>query len=197
MMLDVTKWLRRLKEAIEQISDLVYAHVGRHKPGGADALFPADFSIEPATDNAYDLGKNTAKWRRLYVYEIRNVDQSNGERVNIEFIPQTYGCAIKIGGGSTTIIGAGEAADVVKNDYGGLDDENLVLSADNNIVIYTNLQSGWSAKYKNALFSKDGLNYFTSILPFDDNAYDLGKDTARWRNIHFSGVLYGGLISWD
>ncbi|RLG77358.1 MAG: hypothetical protein DRO12_02460 [Thermoprotei archaeon] len=64
-MLDVIKWLKKLKEAITQMSDLIYAHKGRHKPGGADALFPADFNIEPASDNTYDLGTSSYRWRNL------------------------------------------------------------------------------------------------------------------------------------
>ncbi|MCD6583646.1 MAG: hypothetical protein J7K71_03055, partial [Candidatus Omnitrophica bacterium] len=62
-MLDVIRWLKKLKDAINQMSNLIYSHAGRHKPGGVDALFPADFNLEPASDNAYDIGKETLRWR--------------------------------------------------------------------------------------------------------------------------------------
>ena len=39
------------------------AHASSHKPGGSDALFPADFHITPASDNAYDIGTTTLRWR--------------------------------------------------------------------------------------------------------------------------------------
>jgi len=45
----------------------VDAHASRHKPGGADALFPADYSILPSADNTYDLGSSTYRWRNLYL----------------------------------------------------------------------------------------------------------------------------------
>ena len=68
MMLDVIKWLKKLKDAISQMSDLIYSHSGRHKPGGADTLFPADYNIEPNSDNVYDIGSNNNSWRRIHGY---------------------------------------------------------------------------------------------------------------------------------
>ena len=75
-MLDVIRWLKKLKEAIEQMSNLVYSHSGRHKPGGADALFPADYDIEPASDNTYGLGSDSYAWRRVSSYIYRLVPTS-------------------------------------------------------------------------------------------------------------------------
>jgi len=68
--LDVIKWLKKLYTALGQISDLIYAHKGRHRPGGADPLFPADFNIEPASDNAYDLGSSGNRWRNVYAVSV-------------------------------------------------------------------------------------------------------------------------------
>jgi hypothetical protein len=42
------------------------AHASTHKPGGSDAMFPADYSISPAADNTYDLGSSTYRWRNAY-----------------------------------------------------------------------------------------------------------------------------------
>ena len=39
------------------------AHASSHKPSGSDALFPANFHINPASDNAYDIGTTTLRWR--------------------------------------------------------------------------------------------------------------------------------------
>ena len=78
-MLDVIRWLKKLKQAIEQIGDLVYSHANRHKPGGADALFPVDYDIYPAFDNSNDLGKPSNRWRdvhiagNLYLYNVPEV----------------------------------------------------------------------------------------------------------------------------
>jgi hypothetical protein len=65
--LDVIRWLKKLYAALSQVSDLIYAHKGRHRPGGADPLFPADYNIEPAIDNAYDLGSSSYRWRNAYL----------------------------------------------------------------------------------------------------------------------------------
>jgi len=69
-MLDVIRWLKKLHTALGQISDLIYAHKARHRPGGADPLFPADFNILPASDNTYDLGSSSYRWRNVYVVTI-------------------------------------------------------------------------------------------------------------------------------
>jgi hypothetical protein len=69
-MLDVIRWLKKLYTALGQISDLIYAHKARHRPGGADPLFPADFNILPASDNTYDLGSSTYRWRNAYVVTV-------------------------------------------------------------------------------------------------------------------------------
>jgi hypothetical protein len=69
-MLDVIRWLKKLYTALTQVSDLIYAHKARHRPGGADPLFPADFSILPAADNTYDLGSSSYRWRTVYVVNV-------------------------------------------------------------------------------------------------------------------------------
>lgn len=81
-MLDVIRWLKQLRNAITQMSDLIYSHAGRHKPGGADPLFPADFNIEPKTDNAYNLGSSSYRWRNVYAYNIY-VDNIYAGGVNV------------------------------------------------------------------------------------------------------------------
>ncbi len=63
---EVVRWLKELRRAMDQIPTLVYSHSGRHRPGGADPLFPVDYNIEPANDNAYDLGSPTRRWRRVH-----------------------------------------------------------------------------------------------------------------------------------
>jgi len=46
------------------------AHASSHKPGGSDALFPADFHINPASDNTYDLGTTSLRWRNIRAVNI-------------------------------------------------------------------------------------------------------------------------------
>ena len=43
------------------------AHASSHKPGGADPIFPADYDIEPASDNTYDFGRRSLRWRDIFV----------------------------------------------------------------------------------------------------------------------------------
>jgi hypothetical protein len=43
------------------------AHASSHKPGGSDPLFPADYSLLPSSDNTYDLGSSSYRWRNLYL----------------------------------------------------------------------------------------------------------------------------------
>ncbi|MCD6418074.1 DUF2341 domain-containing protein [bacterium] len=76
-MLDLIHYLKELKTAIEQNSDLIYSHAPRHKPGGADALFPADFEILPASDNTYDLGSSSYRWRNLWVNGVVSLGTKN------------------------------------------------------------------------------------------------------------------------
>lgn len=112
-----------------------------------------------------------------------NKDNSANDRAVLEFIPQTYGCFVKVGGGSTTIVGGGEAADTAKNNY-SLDAEDLLLVADHDVLIYSNLNTGWSSKILNAKFSSSGTNSMVTILPIQDNTYDLGSSSYRWREVH-------------
>jgi len=72
-MLDVIRWLKNLYTALTQVSDLIYAHKARHRPGGGDPLFPADFDINPAADNTYNLGSSTYRWKNLYLAGVANV----------------------------------------------------------------------------------------------------------------------------
>jgi len=46
------------------------AHASSHKPGGSDALFPANFHINPASDNTYDLGTTSLRWRNIRAVNI-------------------------------------------------------------------------------------------------------------------------------
>jgi hypothetical protein len=48
----------------------VDSHASRHKPGGADPLFPADYSVLPSADNAYDLGSSSYRWRTVYAVTV-------------------------------------------------------------------------------------------------------------------------------
>jgi hypothetical protein len=48
----------------------IVTHASRHRPGGADPLFPASFNIEPAVDNAYDFGSPSYRWRAIHVVTV-------------------------------------------------------------------------------------------------------------------------------
>jgi hypothetical protein len=53
------------------------AHASSHKPGGSDPLFPADYSLLPSSDNTYDLGSPTYRWRNLYLAGSLTVPTAN------------------------------------------------------------------------------------------------------------------------
>ena len=67
-----------------------------------------------------------------------------------------YGQKVVLGSGGTTLIGAGESADVLANYF---TDENLYLSADGSINIFTNLDGGWDYRRHVASFSNNGNTY--------------------------------------
>lgn len=67
-----------------------------------------------------------------------------------------YGQKVVLGSGGTTLIGAGESADVLANYY---TDENLYLSADGDVNIFTHLDGGWDSRKHAACFSNNGNTY--------------------------------------
>ena len=91
-MLDLIHYLKELKMAIEQNSDLIYSHAPRHKPGGADALFPAGYDINPSADNTYNLGSSSYRWANLYAVTLHgSLDWSDIVNTPSCFTPCTHG----------------------------------------------------------------------------------------------------------
>jgi len=148
-------------------------------------------SLLPDADNTRDLGSSSYFWRDLYLGgSLRGLG-------NVQILiqsRQTYGTAIRIQGGSSTIIAGGEGGDQVWNNIANLDDEWLYLASDQSVKIITALQGGWSARIENATFSADGNNYLRNTLPSSDNTYDLGSSSYRWKNGYFVNIHTGDLV---
>jgi len=148
-------------------------------------------SLLPDGDNTRNLGSSNYFWRDLYLGgSLRGLG-------NVQILiqsRQTYGTAIRIQGGSSTIIAGGEGGDQVWNNIANLDDEWLYLASDQSVKIITALQGGWSARIENATFSADGNNYLRNTLPSSDNSYDLGSTSRRWKNGYFVNIHTGDLI---
>lgn len=95
-----------------------------------------------ASDNAARLGFKDASGNRIDFMTLRGVD--------------AYGCSIAMTGGGLTVIGAGESATTARNQLlstathpftAALTDgsEQLILTSDNDITLYTGINSGLSA----------------------------------------------------
>lgn len=68
----------------------------------------------------------------------------------------TNGVSVTIGGDGATIIGAGESQDYVYQNWGLQDGtEQLYLSSDNSIYVYTNVNNGWADR-KEFIFQGNG-----------------------------------------
>ena len=72
---------------------------------------------------------------------------TKSEQPMIQFIDNTsdaHGNGIAIGGGGQTIIGGGESANAMKNEVGTSGSEVMYVGNDEDVLILTNLQNGWS-----------------------------------------------------
>ena len=105
----------------------------------------------------------------------------------------TYGNGIRIGGGGTVVVGAGESStglidNSIITDY---NDEILHLAADGAINFYSNCDT--IANRKSMTF-KDGILTSLAITPASNNSYALGSSSAKWSNVYattFNGDLSG------
>ena len=173
-----------------------YGNLGSLRIGGTEVITSGRVlkniasvaqSLLPDADNTRDLGSSSYFWRDLYLGgSLRGLG-------NVQILiqsRQTYGTAIRIQGGSSTIIAGGEGGDQVWNNIANLDDEWLYLASDQSVKIITALQGGWSARIENATFSADGNNYLRNTLPSSDNTYDLGSSSYGWRDLHIKRDVY-------
>ena len=99
------------------------------------------------------------------------------------------GIDLVIGSGATTIVGAGESAAAMYS-AGIKNNENLYLSADGNVFLYTNCDTIANRRY--ACFDT-GRNFY----PDADNSGSIGKSDKRWNNGYFNYLNIKGNCSTD
>jgi len=142
-------------------------------------LQSVNVSVLPRSDNVYDLGSSTFRWRNayiggaLYVYGGANFNNTNISGVNALYIADT-------GAGEGLIFGSGVHISVWTTTQGG----------ENAFVLRTT--STYPFKFKidgvDKLEISDAVKSSLSVVPTADNTYDLGSTTLRWRNAYVAGV---------
>lgn len=90
----------------------------------------------------------------------------------IQFQPgSSNGAGINIGAGGRTIVGAGESTSTIRDNTAfTTEQEYLLLGADENAYIYTNLQAGWASR-KEFRFDQNG--YFYRPRYKEPNGYNI------------------------
>lgn len=101
--------------------------------------------------------------------------------------PNAYGIDLVIGSGATTIVGAGESAAAMYS-AGIKNTENLYLSADGNVFLYSNCDSIADKRY--ACFDT-GRNFY----PDTDNNGSIGTFGNRWNTGWFNTLNLAGATS--
>lgn len=115
--------------------------------------------------------------------------QANTKSFNQDIIaaydsPDAYGIDLVIGSGATTIVGAGESAAAMYS-AGIKNTENLYLSADQNVFLYTNCDTIANRMY--ACFDT-GRNFY----PDADNSGSIGTFGNRWNTGWFNTLNLAG-----
>lgn len=118
--------------------------------------------------------------------------QANTKSYNQDIIaaydsPNAYGIDLVIGSGATTIVGAGESAAAMYS-AGIKNIENLYLSADGNVFLYTNCNTIANRRY--ACFDT-GRNFY----PDADNSGSIGTFGNRWNTGWFNTLNLAGATS--
>lgn len=99
------------------------------------------------------------------------------------------GIDLVIGGGATTIVGAGESAAAMYS-AGIKNNENLYLSADGNVFLYTNCDTIANRRY--AVFDTS-----RNFYPDADSSGSIGVSNKRWNNGYFNYLNIRGNCSAD
>ena len=100
-----------------------------------------------------------------------------------------YGIDLVIGSGSTTIVGAGESAAGMRS-VGASANENLYLTADANVFLYTNCDTMANRRY--ACFDTS-----RNFYPDADSSGSIGVSNKRWNNGYFNYLNIKGNCSAD
>lgn len=118
--------------------------------------------------------------------------QANTKSYNQDIIaayddPNAYGIDLVIGSGATTIVGAGKSAAAMYS-AGIKNTENLYLSADENVFLYSNCDSIGNRRY--AVFDTS-----RNFYPDADSSGSIGVSNKRWNNGYFNYLNIRGNCS--
>lgn len=100
-----------------------------------------------------------------------------------------YGIDLVIGSGSTTIVGAGESAAGMRS-VGASANENLYLTADANVFLYSNCDTIGNRRY--VVFDTS-----RNFYPDADSSGSIGVSNKRWNNGYFNYLNIKGNCSAD
>ena len=140
---------------------------------GAIKIKPANGYLDLGSGNDLHIQANTKSYNQdiIAAYDSPNAD----------------GIDLVIGSGATTIVGAGESAAAMYS-AGIKNTENLYLSADGNVFLYTNCDTIANRRY--ACFDT-GRNFY----PDADNSGSIGTFGNRWNTGWFNTLNLAGAIS--
>jgi len=126
--------------------------------------------IIPRTDNSYDLGSSSYRWKDLFVKRI----SAGGLSLDIDE------SLIMLGSSA----GGSEGVELHLRGTTGGGAWILDVDSDNNLRFFDGSQDKGIRLNK----SDYSLNV-RSILPWSNNTYDLGSSSYRWKNGYFAGAL--------
>lgn len=142
---------------------------------GAIKIKPANGYLDLGSGNDLHIQVNTKSFNQdiIAAYDSPNAD----------------GIDLVIGSGATTIVGAGESAAAMYS-AGIKNTENLYLSADGNVFLYSNCNSIGNRRY--AVFDTS-----RNFYPDTDSSGSIGVSNKRWNNGYFNYLNIRGNCSAD
>lgn len=142
---------------------------------GAIKIKPANGYLDLGSGNDLHIQVNTKSYNQdiIAAYDDPNAD----------------GIDLVIGSGATTIVGAGESAAAMYS-AGIKNTENLYLSADGNVFLYSNCNSIENRRY--AVFDTS-----RNFYPDADSSGSIGVSNKRWNNGYFNYLNIRGNCSAD
>jgi len=161
----------------EEIKALYYSSQNVRREHVTSVMKVLDSDILPTTDVTYDLGSAAERWANIYgntyyaTWIKTNAGTSVGGNVHIEL--RTDNTRRFTIGLSNTESGSNTGSDFTIWRY-----------TDDGTYLDKVLQA-----------KRDSPDIYTvNIIPFEDNAYDIGSSLFRWKDGYFAGTVYSGDI---
>jgi len=175
-------------------------------------LQSVNVSILPRSDSTYDLGSSSYRWRNGYfagiLNIIRNLTSANQKVITIRdntttsgelwigettsttnaFVPRIQGISENRNAYGLMIGGAIPIVNDVYDSLGGA----LVLigdTPDGDLLSNANIVNIRNHNTSLLRVRADGTTELQNLRPMNDNSYDLGSSSFRWKNGYFAGLL--------